>query len=88
MSGEFVDLDNRSADILLELSRKVLTNRSYVERAHYFKEVIAKTRGLDIAADVIEQASRKGADGEPLPTYEQQRPFAGEKNDSIIIECI
>ena len=62
MSGEFVDLDNRSADILLELSRKVLTNRSYVERAHYFKEVIAKTRGLDIAADVIEQAPQKGTD--------------------------
>jgi zeaxanthin glucosyltransferase len=60
--GEFVDLDNRSADILLELSRKVLTNRSYVERAHYFKEVIAKTRGLDIAADVIEQAPQKGTD--------------------------
>ena len=62
MPGEFVDLDNRSADILLELSRKVLTNRSYVERAHYFKEVIAKTRGLDIAADVIEQAPQKGTD--------------------------
>jgi zeaxanthin glucosyltransferase len=37
----------------------VLTNRSYGERAHYFKEVIAKTRGLDIAADVIEQALQK-----------------------------
>jgi zeaxanthin glucosyltransferase len=37
----------------------VLTNRSYVERAYYFKEVIAKTRGLDVAADVIEQAFQK-----------------------------
>jgi zeaxanthin glucosyltransferase len=57
--GEFVDLDNLSVDNLLELIRKVLTNRSYVERAHYFKEVIAKTRGLDVAADVIEQAFQK-----------------------------
>jgi MGT family glycosyltransferase len=57
--GEFVDLDNLSVDNLLELIRKVLTNRSYVERVHYFKEVIAKTRGLDVAADVIEQAFQK-----------------------------
>jgi zeaxanthin glucosyltransferase len=54
--GEFVDLENLSVDNLLELIRKVLTNRSYVERAHYFKEVIAKTRGLEIAAGVIDQA--------------------------------
>ena len=60
-AGEFVDLDNLSADRLWELIRKVLTNRSYAERAHYFKEVIAKTRGLDIAADVIEQALHKAS---------------------------
>ena len=59
--GDFVDLDNLSANSLLELVRKVLTNRSYAERAHYFKEVIAKTRGLDIAADVIEQALHKAS---------------------------
>jgi len=60
-AGEFVDLDHLSADNLLRLIRKVLTNRSYAERAHYFKEVIAKTRGLDIAADVIEQASHRAS---------------------------
>jgi zeaxanthin glucosyltransferase len=57
--GEFVDLDNLSVENLLELIRKVLTNRRYAERAHYFKEVIAKTRGLDIAAHVVEQAFQK-----------------------------
>jgi zeaxanthin glucosyltransferase len=62
--GEFVDLDNLSVDNLLELIRRVLTSRSYAERAYYFKEVIAKTRGLDVAADVIEQAFQKGANGE------------------------
>ena len=60
-AGEFVGLDNLSADNLLELVRKVLTNRSYAERAHYFKELIAKMRGLDIAADVIEQALHKAS---------------------------
>jgi zeaxanthin glucosyltransferase len=57
--GEFVNLDNLSVTNLLELIRKVLTNRSYTDRAEYFKEVIAKTRGLDIAADVIERACEK-----------------------------
>jgi zeaxanthin glucosyltransferase len=59
--GEFVDLDNLSVGNLLELIRKVLTNRSYAERAHYFKEVIAKTRGLDIAADVMEKAFQRAS---------------------------
>jgi MGT family glycosyltransferase len=54
--GEFVALDNLSVDNLLELIRKVLANHSYAERAHHFKKVIAKTRGLDTAAEVIDQA--------------------------------
>jgi len=53
--GEFVDLDSLSVTNLSELIRKVLTNRSYADRARYFKEVIAKTRGLDVAADVVER---------------------------------
>ena len=60
-AGEFLNLDNLSVANLLDLIRKVLTNRSYAERADYFKGVIAKTRGLDIAADVIEQASHKAS---------------------------
>jgi zeaxanthin glucosyltransferase len=60
--GEFVGLDNLSVDRLLELIQKVLTNHSYEERAaHYFKEIIVRTRGLDIAADVIEQAFQKAS---------------------------
>jgi len=53
--GEFVDLDSLSVTNLSELIRKVLTNGSYADRARYFKEVIAKTRGLDVAADVVER---------------------------------
>ena len=59
--GEFVSLDNLSVNSLLELIKKVLTNHSYEERAHYFKETIVRTRGLDIAADVIEQAFQKSS---------------------------
>ena len=57
--GEFVNLDNLSVANLSELIRTVFTNRSYTGRARYFKEVIAKTRGLDIAADVIEKVIQK-----------------------------
>ncbi|HEX4165580.1 MAG TPA: nucleotide disphospho-sugar-binding domain-containing protein [Bryobacteraceae bacterium] len=59
--GEFVDLDNLCGDNLLKLIRKVLTNHSYAERAHFFKDVIANARGLDIAGDVIEQAFQKAS---------------------------
>lgn len=54
--GEFVDLDNLSVRNLSVLIRKVLTNHTYRDRAQYFKEVIATTRGLDTAADIIERA--------------------------------
>jgi zeaxanthin glucosyltransferase len=61
--GEFANLNNLAADSLLELIRRVLTNRNYVQHARYFQEVIAKTHGLDIAADAIEQAFQKGHGG-------------------------
>jgi UDP:flavonoid glycosyltransferase YjiC (YdhE family) len=34
----------------------VLQDPSYRKRASYFQKVISKTRGLDVAADIIEQA--------------------------------
>jgi UDP:flavonoid glycosyltransferase YjiC (YdhE family) len=41
------------------LIEKVLRDPSYRERAEYFQKVISKTRGLDLAADIIEQAFQK-----------------------------
>ncbi|HMF65259.1 MAG TPA: hypothetical protein VK608_14300, partial [Edaphobacter sp.] len=41
------------------LIEKVLQDPSYRERADYFQKVISKTRGLDVAADTIEQAFQK-----------------------------
>jgi zeaxanthin glucosyltransferase len=41
------------------LIEKVLQDPSYHERADYFQSVISRTRGLDVAADIIEQAFQK-----------------------------
>jgi zeaxanthin glucosyltransferase len=57
--GEFLDLKNLTAERLLEAIETVLQNPDFSERARHFKEVIAKTRGLDVAADAIEQALQK-----------------------------
>jgi zeaxanthin glucosyltransferase len=36
-----------------------LQDPSYRGRADYFQKVISRTRGLDVAADIIEQAFQK-----------------------------
>lgn len=54
--GEFVDVSEVTAERLSVLVDQVLANPSYRDKAQYFKEVIAQTRGLDVAADVIERA--------------------------------
>jgi hypothetical protein len=41
------------------LIEKALQDPSYRERADYFQKVISKTRGLDVAADIIEHAFQK-----------------------------
>ena len=54
--GEFVEMTQLTAERLSALVRQVAANPSYRERARYFQEVIAKTRGLDLAARLIERA--------------------------------
>ena len=54
--GEFVEVGDLTADRLLELIQRVATNQDYRVRARYFRDVIAKTRGLDVAAEIIEQS--------------------------------
>jgi UDP:flavonoid glycosyltransferase YjiC (YdhE family) len=39
----------------------VLKNPQYREKARWFQKVIAQTRGLDLAADVIERAFKRSA---------------------------
>jgi zeaxanthin glucosyltransferase len=58
-AGEFIEVDELTTDRLRGLIEKVLQDPGYRERADYFQKVISKTRGLDVAADIIEQAFQK-----------------------------
>jgi len=58
--GEFIEVDELSPEGLRGLIQKVLEDPRYGEKARFFKEVIARTRGLDVAADVIEEALGAG----------------------------
>jgi UDP:flavonoid glycosyltransferase YjiC (YdhE family) len=55
-TGELIEVDELTTDRLRVLIEKVLQDPSYRERAEYFQKVISKTRGLDVAADIIERA--------------------------------
>jgi MGT family glycosyltransferase len=57
--GEFIELDELTAERLGVLIEKVLQDSRYREQADYFRKVISKTRGLDMAAGIIERAFRK-----------------------------
>jgi MGT family glycosyltransferase len=54
--GEFVELEDVSVGNVQRLIQRVLEQPEYREKARWFRKVIAQTRGLDVAADVIEQA--------------------------------
>jgi zeaxanthin glucosyltransferase len=63
--GEFVEVGNLTARHLSELIGKVTTNRGYRDKARWFQEVIAKTRGLDRAADIIERVFGERVEDKP-----------------------
>jgi MGT family glycosyltransferase len=54
--GEFVDVGNVTARHLVELIAKVRSNPSYRDKAHWFQQIIKETRGLDVAAEIVERA--------------------------------
>jgi zeaxanthin glucosyltransferase len=54
--GEFINLEDLRPELLLAVILAVVRNPNYGNHARYFQEIIAKTRGLDLAAEVIEQA--------------------------------
>lgn len=56
--GEFLDLQDLTIERLSALIQKVMKNNSYRDKARRFQKVIAQTRGLEVAADVIEQTFR------------------------------
>ena len=54
--GEFLDIENLSVERLSLLIDPVLKLSRYRKKARWFQNVIAQTRGLDLAAELIERA--------------------------------
>jgi zeaxanthin glucosyltransferase len=82
-AGAFIEVDDVTTERLRGLIQKVLQDPTYRVRAEYFQNVISRTRGLDVAADIIEEAfrkvqtvasrdSRSDARGERKPAEEMQ----------------
>src|SRR3984885_1204764 len=67
--GEFLEVEDLTADRLHGLIHKVLETPSYREKALYFGKVITQTRGLDIAADVLERAFLGNQAPDPRTKY-------------------
>ena len=53
--GEFVEIGNLTARQLSELIVKVKENPNYRDKARWFQKVLGETRGLDVAAGIIER---------------------------------
>jgi MGT family glycosyltransferase len=53
--GEFVEPSDLSKQRLSKLIAKVTSNPSYRDKARWFQNVLREKRGLDVAADIIEQ---------------------------------
>jgi UDP:flavonoid glycosyltransferase YjiC (YdhE family) len=53
--GEFIEIGNLTARHLSELIVKVKANPNYRDKARWFQKVLGETRGLDMAAGIIER---------------------------------
>jgi zeaxanthin glucosyltransferase len=54
--GEFLELEELTVTRLSQLIQRVRRNQSYHDKARHLQKVIAQTRGLDLAAEVIESS--------------------------------
>jgi zeaxanthin glucosyltransferase len=59
--GESLEIEPLTGEQMLHAIQKVMQNPRYSERARYFQKVIGETRGLEVAADRIEQAFQMDA---------------------------
>jgi zeaxanthin glucosyltransferase len=64
--GEFIEVDDLTVDALLALMQKVRETAAYSENAQRFKDIIAKHRGLDVAAEIIERAFETALANHPM----------------------
>jgi len=54
--GEFLEIEDLAVERLRHLIEMVLDNPRYRDKARWFQKVITRSRGLDVAAEVIERA--------------------------------
>jgi zeaxanthin glucosyltransferase len=54
--GEFIEVGNLTTRRLSDLIARIKENPKYRYKAGWFQKVLAETRGLDIAADIVERA--------------------------------
>jgi zeaxanthin glucosyltransferase len=54
--GEFVEIGNLTPRRLAQLIAKIKGNPSYRDKAAWFQKVLEETKGLEVAADIIERA--------------------------------
>ena len=54
--GEFLEIEHLSVERVRRLIEQVLENPQYREKARKFQAAIARTRGLDLVAELIERA--------------------------------
>jgi zeaxanthin glucosyltransferase len=54
--GEFVEAGNLTAQHLSRLIAKVRANPMYRDKARWFQKILKQTRGLDVAAHLVERA--------------------------------
>jgi zeaxanthin glucosyltransferase len=54
--GEFLQLEELTVARLSQMIQQIRNNQSYHDKARQLQKVIAQTRGLDLAAEVIERA--------------------------------
>lgn len=54
--GEIIELENLTVEGLSQRMQRVLIDPGYINRAQYFRRVIADAHGLNLAADLIERA--------------------------------
>nr|WP_257031001.1 nucleotide disphospho-sugar-binding domain-containing protein [Edaphobacter lichenicola] len=64
--GRSLEIAALTGENMLEAIREVLKNWSYRARARYFQKVIKRTRGLEVAADRIEEAFKTGTIFPPI----------------------
>ncbi len=86
--GESLEVETLTGQELLGAIRKVLDNPSYRERARYFQEVIGETRGLEVAADRIEQAFQRSTLStaqleKGLRPFHKARPVPESRSENV-----